>query len=683
MAASPIDPRSWRETLSFISAFGLDHRPDVQGLLATIDPERITPGTAHRWTQLQHVVASYRSFHEQYPFLVAPPGTLNTGAFRTPLRQLADDQPLALTERELTEHVGIFGRSGGGKTTCVHHFAHEAYRHGLDVVTIDGKDDERSFPMVYPDTIIIEKNTPLPLLEPPSWLSLAEARPQLIRPLKHTMWGGEGLQQAATESHAHTLERHDRPSVADWRDEVRRLAHKGDTYLRRDRCEGLALRLDRLIEQYPGIGKTRIFDGIPLELLCTRSVYFGFGLHTEVEDFLTQWLLELRFSYNRAHDRRALNTFVLLDESNLLVHDRTIAEQAPLVTTFPLLREFGISVALTAANYQAVPLPIRSSLYLQIAMNLTDAKEANDIARTFGFTEPQRAYLDTKLTRGICIAKLGDQWKHPILARVEPITITKTVDPTAWRAALQRTNALARSAPPVLVTAAAREGVTGQQPALPAPPRLLPAAGHPELSLNTRIALNTNEEKLLRFIGEHRVVLTTECDLHPQLLIRAKKKLLMLGLITQAKITARAGRGGQASALGLTPSGCAWLNLSPGGAGGGGLQHQYLVRKLLETIPGAQREVSLDGKRVDVLVTYTSEHAWMTSVTGIAFRDSDHVGIEVELSDPTKRSNIEKNRIAGVTHTIVAVLPQQLARARAAVRDATVLNIFDLLRGPS
>lgn len=672
---SLIDARAHERLLEFLNQYELNDRFATS--LAAINMGTPTAFDAMLWQRLAADVNTFRAFHEKYPFVVAK--NLGDRVVGTPLRQVADNQRITLQHSELAEHVGIFGRSGGGKTTLAQQFAHEAYRQGLSVITIDGKDDARYLPVQYPSTIIIDKTTPLPLLEPPSWLTLSEARSLLIAPLKHTMWGGEGLQQVATESHQHTLTEVSNPSVADWRDEIRKLPKKGDTYTRRDRCDGLAQRLDRLIDQYPGLGTTRAGTGMPLDILCTRPVYFGFGQHTEIEDFLTAWLLELRFSYNRSKSNRALNSFVLLDESNLLVHDRTINEEAPLASTFPLLREFGISVCLTANNYRSVPPPIRSSLYLQVAMNLTDAPEANDISKTFGLTNEQREYLDKRLTRGTCIVRLADRWKHPLLATFDPLTIDKNVTTSDWQAAIARTNALARP------TAAAREGVTGQQPALPAPPRLIPAAGIPH---NT-IALNTNEEKLLRFIGEHRVALTTECEMHPQLLTRAKRKLLTLGLITEERITARAGRGGQANALALTSTGCAWLRLTPGGAGGGGLQHQYLVRRLLHVLPGAQRELSLNGKRVDLLFTYTDEHAWISAITGIALNSGDHVAIEVEISQPEKTapSNIEKNAAAGVRLTLIAVLPGARERTSDALahlaHHAIVINVFDLLRRES
>ncbi|MGK2855968.1 MAG: helicase HerA domain-containing protein [Thermoanaerobaculia bacterium] len=671
-----IDPRAHERLVRFIDEYQLQAR--FANSLAAINVSTPTPFDQVLWQQLASDVQSFIAFHEEYPFVVAP--GLTGRPFTTPLRQAADDQPLTIDQGELAEHVGIFGRSGGGKTTLAQSFAHEAYRQGLSVVTIDGKDDARSFPVQYPHTIIIDKDTPIPLLEPPNWLTLPEARSLLVMPLKHTMWGGEGLQQVATESHQHTCKEHDHPSVTDWREEVRTLAKKGDTYMRRDRCEGLAQRLDRLIDQYPGLGTTKAGTGIPLETLCTRPVYFGFGQHTEIEDFITAWLLELRFSYNRANSIRALNTFVLLDESNLLVHDKTINEEAPLAATFPLLREFGISVCLTANNYRSVPGPIRSNLYLQVAMNLTDATEANDISKTFGLTDDQRLFLDRSLTRGTVILRLADRWKHPVLARFDPLTIDKNVTPQDWAAALARTNALARN-------------VTAPQLALPPPRATAVTPSNTLIASNViasnKLALNTSDEALLRSIAKHHVALTTECEGHPQVIARSKKRLLTLGLINEESITVRSGRGGQGKALGLTRDGYDWLGITPGGAGRGGLQHQFLVTRLARAIAQSAIEYTVREKRIDLVLTYRNEHhAYLKEIIN-GITEGESIAIEIEVTDPVKTApvNARKNTDAGMSRTIIATLPKErdatliaLNALPKAVRERTTLtDVFTLL----
>jgi len=361
---------------------------------------------------------------------------------------------------------------------------------------------------------------------------------------------------------------------------------------------------------------------------------------------------------------------VIADEgrNEFAIDASTIRGRSPLSDLQGMGRSMQIAFYVATNALRLTDEGLRSNTFLPIAFRPANGEDAMLLQRVLNLTDEQTAYLST-MPRGEAIVKLAGQ--PAFLATFDPLPAN--ADEASYERARARTREF---------LLAAREAVTGQQPAFPAPPRLLPAAGLPETSPN-RIALNTNEEKLLRFIGEHKVVLTTECDLHPQQLTRAKQKLLTLGMITEERITARSGRGGQASALAPTPSGCAWLRLTPGGAGGGGLQHQYLVRKLIENIPGAQREVSLDGKRVDVLFTATSEHAWLRNALGIALNTGDHIAIEVEVSDPTKTapSNLAKNRAAGVTHTIIAVLPADVERTRAALPGTIVVNIFDLLRG--
>lgn len=384
---------------------------------------------------------------------------------------------------------------------------------------------------------------------------------------------------------------------------------------------------------------------------------------TETEDFLVTLLVRRLFHHHEQHRGAGLRHLVTVDEGVLSFRHRadTISGRASLSSLQGMGREMGISFYVTTNALRLTDEGLRSNVYLTAAFRPANGDDAAQLKRALSLNDGQTEYLN-QLPRGEVILKIG-RVPHPIIATFDQLP--KTIDDGAYERAQARTREYL----------AAKKGITGQQPALPAPPRLLPAAEAP------KIALNTNEKKLLRYVGEHRVVLTTECSLHPQQLIRAKKKLLALDLIAEEKITARSRRGGQANALAITPAGSSWLGVSTGGAGTGGLQHQYCVRKLLEAIPGASREVALNGKRVDVLFVYGSEHAWVASIAGIAPNAGDHVAIEVEVSDPTKtaRSNIEKNRAAGVALTLIAVLPQEVDRTRAALAGATVVNVFDLL----
>lgn len=407
-----------------------------------------------------------------------------------------------------------------------------------------------------------------------------------------------------------------------------------------------------------------------LDVLFERSIYVPLTHMTETEDFLVTYLLRRLFHHHEQHRGTGLRHLVTVDEGVLSFRHRadTISGRASVSSLQGMGREMGISFYVSTNALRLTDEGLRSNVYLTAAFRPANGDDANHLERALALNDAQTEYLSA-MPRGEVILKIG-RIPHPIIATFNALPMTR--DDGAYDPARQRTREY-------LATLAAKEAVTGEQPALAAPPRHAPAAEEPEVV--PKIALNASEEKLLRFIAEHKVVLTTECDLHPQLLTRAKRKLLTLALITEERITARAGRGGQANALGLTATGCAWLGVKPVGAGGGGLQHQHLLRKLINAIPNAEREVSLNGKRVDLLFTCTDEHAWIMTVTNIALNTGDHIAIEVEVSDPTKTapSNISKNAAAGVTHTIIAVLPNDLARTRATLADAVVVNVLDLL----
>lgn len=673
-----IDPKAHTALLGFLEEYDvLEHQPRLAMMLRSINVERPTTLDAQLWHALREEVGRFQAFHERYPFAVAKPGALSGRPYDLGLRQKADGQPITLDADELQRSGILPGPTGEGKTTLLHHIVRGARRAGAHVVIIDPKGDAQQLAASDEDFLILTPELALNVLAPDDSLSLNEFITLIVDVGAATLYAGEDYKQVMSKVYQRVLT-NPGATMRDVITAIRALPSKGETYKYRDAQRGAEERHQRLITRYPGLHTS----GAPgLDALFERSIYLPLTHMTETEDFLVTYLVRRLFHYHEQHRGTGLRHLVAVDEGVLSFRHRadTISGRASLSSLQGMGREMGISFYVSTNALRLTDESLRSNVYLTAAFRPANGDDANHLKRALSLNDAQTQYVSA-MPRGEVVLKIG-RIANPVLAVFDPLP--KITDDQAYVRAQERTREfLAR-------TAAAKEGVTGQRPALPAPPRLLPAAGHHEVPRNTRIALNTNEEKLLRFIGEHRIVLTTECELHPQLLIRAKKKLLTLGLITQAKITARAGRGGQANALALTTAGCAWLRLTPGGAGGGGLQHQYLVRKLIEAIPGAEREVSLVGKRVDILFTYTHEHAWIATITGIALNTGDHVAIEVEVSDPTKTapSNVEKNTAAGVRLTLIAVLPGARERTSDALAQlahhAIVINVFDLLRRES
>jgi len=691
---------SQRETAALydkVQRYALDaHLPRVRELSHRLDRS----GRERDLTELRDLTAPFVTFHErEYPFAVAPLGTF-TGDFSLHARQVADQRPLCVNSPLLAGHVMAIGRSGAGKTTLAQQLAREAYDHDLSVVTIDAKDDAAYFLSAYPDTLLIGPSTPIPLLEVPSWFSRAEYERLITRVLRRTWWGGQGTDQVGGESMDVAYRTHDHPSIEDWRSSLLGLRHKGDTYNRVDRIDATAAKLAQLIDRYPGIGKTPAGSGLHLDLLCTSSVYFGFRIHTEVEDFLTTWLLELRLAHHRAQNIRALDTLTLIDESVLLLHENTITETASIAPTFPLLREFGIACLTTTNNYRSLPDAVKSNTTTHCVLAMSDAREQRAVCDTIGLDTDQREYLATKLSPGTFILKTAGDWQFPVFAKFDDVRTTKHISPNEWRAAEERTNYLARTTAPVDV--ATREEIastaqpTPSQTAAPSsspPSRVAPVVE--QIPSNKRVPLNKNAAAILEDVADHPLTLTTPCFQRCKLRLsegdRAKTVLIDLGLLESHRVRTGAGRGRTGSSLRVTqPAGWSWLGKQPakGTRGGDSVQHEFLVTELARRIPCS----TIETLGADLVIPYNAEeHEHLhraveaLSTEAIVLNSGDLIALEVECSRPeiTAPRNVARN--AGFALTVIATFGkiEELQRTigekdRVVIVD--VLRLLDALR---
>jgi hypothetical protein len=687
-----------------VQRYALDaHLPRVRTLLDRLDRS----GRECDLRELRDVITPHVTYHErEYPFAVAPRGTF-TGDFSLHARQVADQRPLSLWRRVLAGHVMLIGRSGAGKTTLAQQLAREAYEQDLSVVTIDAKDDAAYFLTAYPDTLLIGPNTPIPLLEVPPWLSRAEYERLITKVLRRTWWGGHGMDQVGGEGMDVAYRTHDHPSVEDWRNSLLGLRRKGDTYNRVDRIDSTAAKLTQLIDRYPGIGKTHTGSGLPLDLLCTCSTYFGFRIHTEVEDFLTTWLLELRFAHHRAHNIRDLDTLTLIDESVLLLHENTISETASIAPTFPLLREFGIACLTTTNNYRALPDAVKSNTTTHCVLAMSDAREQHAVSDTIGLRQDQREFHGTKLAPGTFVLKTAGEWQHPVLAQFDDTQREKHIPPCEWRAAEQRTNQLARTPRVVhllpassLATAAAREEDEGSgQPTpsqTPAPSSSPPSRVAPvveEIPSNKRVPLNRHCAAIMEDVGKYDLTLTTpcfnRCDLRLSEGERAKSTVTNLGFLESFKVRTGSGRGKTGQAMRLTPSGWAWLGRKPRKStrGGDSVQHEFLVQQFARRIPRS----TIETLGADLVIAYDArEHAHLLDALQalgtqtFSLNGGDVIALEVECSRPeiTAPRNVARN--AGFALTVIAALGktgelQQMIGEKGVV-IVDVLRLLDALR---
>lgn len=661
-----------------MEASGLDHDGSLARILASINTSAPNAGdiaalrVAEERLRLQELNAAHG-------FLPLPDGVLN-GPY-----EIAFDANTGAVVRPTRTHLArtttISGATGTGKTTLLHRIVRAALRDGINVWTIDAKNDAQYLAVEDERTLIIDGDAPLNLLQRPPFLSAAEHQAIFTTVFARSFYGGEHLKQIISRAFE-ALGPND--TLEDLARHVDQSAAKNGTYAERDATRGGLLRLHRIGQLYPGLYRTR--HGLQLEELFTRPMYLPVKIQTEIDEFIFAYLIHLLFLYQRSRAARPELSHLIQMDEGILSWNRnatTKIEGVPLLSYLQsMIREFGIGMLISTTSVHLLDPLLKSNTFTRIALNVTDYFEASEIARSFGLADRQREYFQRGMTRGECIIKFADDWTHPILATYPRNTDSKIVSPSAWEAARRRTHALIPATPPpVVLTAAAREGMN-EQPATVERPS--PSASHAVAApLLKTIALNTHAEALLKHAAASGVTLTTEAfrdlELHPQAGTRAKKQLLDIALIVEERITIRRGRGGTAVAIRPTKAGYDRAGVKRHGTrGGDSIQHEYLVRSLAKCISGARIDALAGSKACDILIPYNAaNHQHLAAALGIAPRDGEHVAIEVEVSDPdrTVPRNIARNTGAGIAHTIIATMTP----LRKKIPGAIVVDVFALL----
>jgi hypothetical protein len=694
-----VDPRELARLRTICDHLKLERHDPVVRALAAIDPDHPVAGDAIAFQMVRDRLRLYLEFHREHPFRVMP-----ADATRGPLTigvQRANNTPVRRTLEHFAQHVGIFGATGFGKTTLLAALLPQLLDAGVHLLIVDRKDDTRALATRDERFLILHPDVVFNIIQQPIGISLPEHIATIITCFARAFFGGEHLKQVLTEALHQAFTQHQQPALADVMAVLQRMGAKGDTFTRRDAISGVILRLQRFAALYPGMFQTRA--GLTLDDLFTHSLYLPITTATEASEFAITFLIHELLFRQRQHQRRGgLSYVIVLDEglSSWNTHTSNIDRQPLLSYVQSMVREYAISMIVTSTSVQLLDPLLKANLGTQIVMNLTSAAESSEIARTFGLTPEEHEFLNTRLVRGECIIKLVDEWRHPILATFPRVTGDKSVSSSDWNTALERTNVLAQGR-----ALAAREGIASTEQPTPShesapssspPARVAPVVEHntqaPKLSHNTaRVPLPAHAEALLQDSAEYPLSLTTasydRLGLHWMQGDRAKQLTLKLGLLEAHKVTTGSGRGKTGSALRLTPAGWNWLDKKPskGMRGGGGVQHEFLVRQLANRIAHS----TIETLGADLVFPYNAaDHAHLItaletlSERTITLDNGDLLALEVECSMPERTAPRNITRNAGFALTVIAILGKNKLGTtfnnRVVIVD--VLRLLDALR---
>ena len=509
--------------------------------------------------------------------------------------QVGNNAPVRIRRNGIMLAVGP---PGAGKTTILNHALLAAREEAAHVIVYDLKRDTTSIALRDKDFLIIDADAPVNFLERPPWEPIKEFIANFVEWWGRGQFSGQQQSQVVHDALTAAFTKHDQPCLADLKRVVDKMETKTATYNRRDAIQGVSRRLQRVDDQYTVPFNTR--DGVPLDTQLDRSIEFVADAHNEITEWaFTYYYVHHAFTRNRARQRRhGLTHVVLMDESLFSLSKEHAATKfggmnlmAYLAT---LLREYAISLWVTGIHYESIdPLITKAAATTILLPGLTDTQS---LSWHLALTKEECAYLNHSLQLGQAAFKCHGQWRHTILAAFAPLALDKTVDTNSneWQAARARLQELLPTAPAEILTPSATILPTTESRPLPEP-RQQPAPEQPNV-----IALNANEEALLRFVATNGGIATVS-EAYDGIGLQhyaagdaAKTKLLRLGLMTATPIVARGGRGGRALALQLTSAGYERLGSTPPRRSrGGGAQSEYLIQKLHKLLPGSSIEVTL------------------------------------------------------------------------------------------
>lgn len=681
MALPAVDPKAVQDALQLIDEYRLaEHNPRLAALAARAS----TPGPtqASSWALLQTVIAPFRAYHDEFPFLTPNPASLpSTGI---PIAFVhATGQPLLAGPDALGCHVLIPGPTGGGKTTFALQLGLRAHAADLRLVMVDPKGDATRLATDLGITML-DETTRVNLLAPVPGLSLHEHIAAFTQATTTSLYLAEHGRQVINEALHNAYDSTTAPTISTLRECVQRLGTPRDTYARRDAITGVSLRLQRLIETYPLPASTA--NAPSLAELLQDSLYVGSLTHDDTTDWLVLLVLQTLYLAKRAAQNRTLTHVVLIDEGLLTVHKNpnTITGQSILSRLYGMVREFGISLIVTSLSLAQTDPHLRSNTGTLVVLR---PHEDNDLRAAVDamHLNPHQADFVRTMPRGLCVIR-HPELPDPVLCTYPPLPIDKTIHhhpttvPTSPRTPLPQ---LSAPTPPIPLNSTAEE------------PRTKPPTEPPRV-----MALNRHENALLSVVCDAITPSTPAYERAGLSLADgdgAAKRLEQKGLIQRERIVLHLGRGGHGMGLAATTSGYARASKerSVKTRGGDSVQHAYLIQELHRALPGSTVEAIVGTKSVDLLIALNTERdadrcliAYLSAKTTIPPNTGDLVALEVETSDPTKTApnNILKNHEAGISLTLVLVLPKEegalkkvLAADTSLPSSFVVLNVLDLL----
>jgi len=342
-----------------------------------------------------------------------------------------------LKEDELCQHVGIFGRSGAGKTNVGFILVESLLKKGKPILILDWKRNYRDL-LAYVkgheflvftvgrDVSPFQFNPLIPPAgtQPTTWLK------KIIEIMAGAFYVGEGviyLMQKAIDAvyrefGVYQGKVKEYPTMSDVLEWIKEYKAKGRE------ANWLASTLRTVASLCFGeMGKViNVRNHIGIEELLKKNVIMELDALTNTDKtFFIEALLLWIHDYRLAEgDREEFKHCILVEEAHHLFVKREATKERTTETIMREIRELGESIVVITQHPSLISIPALGNTYCTLTFNLKHKADVNTAANYMLLENEKKKYLG-KLPVGYATVKLQGRWFEPFLIKIPLVRVKK------------------------------------------------------------------------------------------------------------------------------------------------------------------------------------------------------------------------------------------------------------------
>lgn len=656
--------------------------PVMGGQLDLLWQEYLVSDTSTRQTieRMLRVTLAQRlgeTFESEQVLLKPPPQELSHGEYPVGVIHYGKDRfhPFGLREYEFIQHIGIFGRSGSGKTNLAYLILQGLVKAGKPFLVFDWKRNYRDLltRKEFSDMLVFTVGRDVapfrfnPLTPPPGtpatvWLK------KLIEVMCHAYFLGEGvsilLLRAIDALYKDCGLYEDKPkgypTIADvrkWLSDYKAKGREGGWMESAVRAvETLCFgEVGGVLNHGPFFDITRLLD--------KRVVLELDALTNSDKTFLIEALLLWIHHYRLAQGQREKfkHAIIIEEAHHILLRKKQEVTGEETVTDVLLreIRELGESIICLDQHPSLISKPALGNTYTTFAMNLKHRGDIAMIQDSLLLDSEQAGYLG-RLEVGWSVVRLQGRWFWPFLVRLPLVRLEKGAINDARLKQITRQNQKEFSS---LVSALERFSSTISTQERISSPENSSKQGISPLPLSEKrnskkgkdgcaIKLTTQERDFLKDVWQHTTSSVTQRYSRLSLSVRCGNNiqisLCSMGFIFSFNLCFGKGR---MKGLVLTEKGKKALGINDGESNRhGGPEHRYWVRAVAGHLKAQGYEVTEeapagDGKTIDLL----------------AIKKDKKIAFEIETGKSDAVANVRKCLKTGMDRVII-IATSALAR---------------------